>query len=72
MDLTNVAFMAMLDEHGFAVAQVRPIGAWLIRSSMRRNDALLAGRSARFADRVFGARALARWAPNCIFVARKR
>jgi SAM-dependent methyltransferase len=72
MDLTNVAFMAMLDEHDFTVEQVRPVGAWLVRSSMRRNDALLAGRSARLADRVFGGRAFARWSPNCIFVARRR
>jgi hypothetical protein len=39
---------------------------------MRRDEALLAGQFAQWADRALGGRAFARWAPNCVFVARRR
>jgi ubiquinone/menaquinone biosynthesis C-methylase UbiE len=72
MDLTNVAFASMLREHGFEVTEARSIGVWLVRSRMRRDEALLAGQFAQWADRALGGRAFARWAPNCVFVARRR
>lgn len=72
LDLANDAFMRTLDAHGFRVVDARSIGVWLVRSSMRRNEAVLSGAMARFADRALGGRAFARWAQNCVLVAQRQ
>ena len=71
MDLTHAALLRLLDDAGFLIARVRPIGFWVVRARYRQSAVLESERAAT-AERLFQHRVWARWAPDCIIVARKR
>lgn len=70
LDLTYFKLRRLLREHGFAIARVYPIGAWMIRTKLKEADP--ASARARRLERIFGHAALAPIAPDAIVVARKQ
>jgi SAM-dependent methyltransferase len=71
MDLTHAVLVRLLDDAGFRITHVRPIGFWVVRARYRRSVVLESERAAT-AERIFRHRAWARWAPDCVIVAQKR
>jgi ubiquinone/menaquinone biosynthesis C-methylase UbiE len=71
MDLTHAVLVKLLDDAGFRITRVLPIGFWVVRARYRQS-AVLESERAKTAERLFRHRAWARWAPDCVIVAQKR
>ncbi|MDO9091402.1 MAG: class I SAM-dependent methyltransferase [Rubrivivax sp.] len=71
MDLHLPKLRALLDRHGLSIVSMRPIGAWMYRTSLmlttKVDDARAVRNEARFSGEMF-----ASIAPDLILVARKR
>lgn len=71
LDLTHALLVRLLEDAGFRITHVRPIGFWVVRARYKQTEILESARATN-AERLFQHRAWARWAPDCIIVAQKR
>jgi SAM-dependent methyltransferase len=70
LDLTHRELDRLLREHGIRILELHPIALWVFRAKLQTSP-LLESRFADRAERAFGHRAWARFAPDCIVVGQK-
>jgi SAM-dependent methyltransferase len=70
MDLSHWMLLNLAKNSGFRLDFSIPIGAWLFRHSLARNELLRSKTSERL-ERIFSSRLLVPFAPDAIYVFRK-
>jgi ubiquinone/menaquinone biosynthesis C-methylase UbiE len=70
LDLTHPKLVRLLRDHGFRVVETYPIAVWAFRSKLQ-STRVLESRLAEKAERAFGHRGWASFAPDCIVVAQR-